>query len=78
MSKFIGGIFRVRYLTHRGVDEYRYIRTKAIYVGSSSYYPDPQLLLKVHDYDRKGTRVYCMKNIKYWKQLDDIPEKFRK
>lgn len=57
---------RVRYVNHRGEESVRRVLPTRLWWGSTAWHPEPQWLLDVWDFDRRGGRTYAMAGIKEW------------
>lgn len=70
MSGRIGGLigssWKIMYTNYRGVEALRHITIKDVYVGSTIYHPQMQMLMRAYDHDKKEVRDFAVKDVQIW------------
>lgn len=69
--KSAGETWKVIYKNYQNIESERKITLKEVYLGKTAYYPDLQLLLRVHDHNRNAERIYSTLNIIKWISNED-------
>ena len=57
------------YLNYKGERSERLVKPIEIYYGSTEYHPEPQLLLKAFDIEKKAERDFAMDSIFSWGKI---------
>lgn len=66
----------ILYTNWRGETALRTILPQDIYFGSTQWHSEEQWLLKATDLEKNAERIFAVKDIKSWKETENLCSKF--